>query len=31
MLDSWFQAEPDPSEADNIARLEPDRVAVQGG
>lgn len=23
MLDAWFTAEPDPSEADNIARLEP--------
>ena len=23
MLDAWFEAEPDPSEADNVARLEP--------
>ena len=25
MLDAWFATEPDPAEADNIARLEPDR------
>ena len=27
MLDAWFRTEPDPSEADNIARLEPERVS----
>jgi ribose 5-phosphate isomerase B len=24
MLDAWFETEPDPSESENIARLEPD-------
>lgn len=30
MLGAWFEAEPDPSEADNIARLEFDGVSAGG-
>ena len=30
MLDAWFEATPDPSEADNIARLETDPVSAGG-
>ena len=30
MLDAWFEARPDPSEADNIARLEADPVSAGG-
>ncbi|MDQ4095565.1 MAG: RpiB/LacA/LacB family sugar-phosphate isomerase [Actinomycetota bacterium] len=30
MLDAWFESEPDPSEADNIARLESHPVSAGG-